>query len=310
MLGDAVTGRLIGRLLPATLGPMTAQGAAVDRDGDVWVTYAKPATEFGHFAGGDPQPHTCANEIIVLRTRGTPRVSAWLRAGDDVSLGQAVPSPDGRLLAYTEVGCSTAPNGQFLRVTDLRARRSWTIGQRLPGCHPFTTPAWSAAGRQLVEGYAAANLPYNNPGGVCTGPATERLLRLDARRPQPGAGGQVTSPDGNCQVTSTAGLAGGGVLVMEQCGRSPDYTRDFAALLVVGADGRPARTIRLGRCTAAGPVTADQGGGSVLVGARVDCDPTSFNAPASTRLWVYSGGQLRPAATTAGMTLWEWPFAW
>src|SRR5512146_1552305 len=150
MLGDAATGRLLGQLLPATLGPMMAQGASVDRDGDVWVTYAKPPAELGHLAGGDPQPHTCANEVIVLRTRGTPRVSVWLRSGDDVTLGQAVPSPDGRLLAYTEVGCSTAPNGQFLRVTDLRAGRSWTIGQRLPGCHPFTTPAWSADNGQLV----------------------------------------------------------------------------------------------------------------------------------------------------------------
>jgi hypothetical protein len=286
---------------------MKAQGASVDRDGDVWATYAKPASELGHVMGGNPQPHTCANEVIVLRARGTPRVSAWLRTGDDVTLGQAVPSPDGRLLAYTEEGCSTAPNGQFLRVTDLRARRSWTIGQRLPGCHPFTTPAWSADSRQLAEGYAAANLPYLDVGGVCTGPQTERLLLLDARVPQPGASGRVSSPDGNCQVQSAAGLAGGETLALEQCGRSTDPSKDFAALVPFSADGRPGRQVSLGPCSFTRQLASDSDGRHILVSAAVDC--TNSAASATYRLWSYAGGQRRLVATDRRDT-WEWPLAW
>jgi hypothetical protein len=271
------------------------------------VTYAKPATELGHLAGGGPRPRTCASEVIALRARGTPQVSAWLRAGDDVPLGQAAPSPDGRLLAYTEAGCSTAPNGQFLRVTDLRTGRSWTIGQRLPGCRPFTTPAWSADGRELVEGYAAANLPYRNAGGVCTGPQTERLLRLDARVPQPGAPGKIPRPDGNCQVQSAAGLAGGGTLVLEQCGRSQAPSKDFAALLPFSADGRPGRQASLGRCTFARQLASGGDGRHVLVSAAVDC--VNSVAAATYRLWSYAGGQ-RHLVTAGRRDTWQWPPAW
>jgi hypothetical protein len=307
MLGDAATGRLLGRLLPPALGPMAAQGAAVARDGGVWVTYGKPAAALGRTAGGDPQAHTCAGEIVVLRAGAAPRVSVWLRAGDNVTLGQAVPSPDGRLVAYTEAGCATAPSGQFLRVTDLRTRRSWTIGAGLPGCHLFTTPAWSADGRQLAEGYAAANRPYDTPGGMCTGPQTERLLRLDARAPQRGASGEVSSPDGNCQVQSAAGLAGGGTLVLEQCGRSLNPAKDFAALLPLSAGGRPGRQASLGRCTFTRQLAPDGGGRHVLVSAAVDC--ASSVASSGYRLWSYAGGQRRLVAAGRPGT-WQWPLAW
>lgn len=308
-LADAATGRDLGRLLPVTWAGMRAQGVSVDRGGDVWVTYStgprrgSPGLSF-------PKPHTCGNEIVRLSAHGAPRESVYLRTGDDVLIGQAVPSPDGRLLAYTGQGCTDGRNGLYLRVTDLRTGKSWTIGRGLPGCHVLTTPAWSADSRQLIEGYAAANPPYNLGPNACNGPGTERLLRLGARLPQPGAAGQVSSPGGNCQVTAAAGLPGGGALALEDCGRSQDYSKDFAALLPFGADGRPGPQVPLGRCTAPGHLTADQSSGDVLLSARVDCDPTSIRSPVSTQLWTYSGGRARLAATTQGMDLWEWPFAW
>jgi hypothetical protein len=294
-LADAATGAVARQLLPGTWDGMQAAGVATDRAGDVWVTYSEGPRQgpLSGMAGGDPLPHTCANAVVILRAHATPRESVYLRTGDNVLIGQAVPSPDGKLLAYTEAGCSTSPNGQYLRVTDVATGRSWTIGKGLPGCHIFTSPAWSADGTRLLEGYAAANLPYLNRGGICTGPQTERLLVLDARTPQPAAQGQVTSPDGNCQVTAAAGLAGGGVLVMEGCGRSADYAKDFAGLLLVGPDGRPQHRMELAGCTEAGPLAADPSGGAVLVTDGVDCDPTSVSARESAQLWAYSGGRLR-----------------
>jgi hypothetical protein len=299
-LGSAATGTITRRVIPADYDGMRAVGAAVGRDGDVWVTYTKgPTIVPDGFGPAIFKPDTCGNAVVQWNLQGaTPRATVYQRTGDDVLLGQAVPSPDGQLLAYTESPCDLNGSGLYLRVTALSSGKSWTIGQRLPGCHILTTPAWSADGTQLLEGYAAANLPYNSGPDFCTGPGTERLLRLDALAPQPGAAGQVTSPDGNCQVDSAAGLAGGGALVLESCGRSQDNELDFGALLVVGPDGRHQQTIRLGRCSGAGQLAGDSSGGSVLVTSSVDCNPTSARSRVTDDLWDYSGGRLRLVAAT------------
>ena len=311
-LGDAATGAIGGKLVPGTYDGMHADGAAVGRGGGVWVTYSKgPAVVPDGFGPAIFKPDTCGNEVVEWNLQGAaPRATVYQRTGDDVLLGQAVPSPDGRLLASTEQPCNINGTGLYLRVTDVSSGKSWTIGQALPGCHILTTPAWSADGTQLLEGYAAANLPYNAGPGFCTGPGTERLLRLDALAPQPGAAGQVTSPDGNCQAGSAAGLAGGGALVLESCGRSQDYTLDFGALLVVGPDGRHQQTIRLGRCSEAGQLAGDSSGGSVLVTGVMDCNPTSAHSPVTSDLWDYSGGRLRLVAATPASAREPTELAW
>ena len=313
-LGSAATGAIAARrLIPAVDDGMRADGATVGRDGTVWVTYSKgPVIVPDGFGPTIFKPDTCGNEVVEWNLQGsTPRATVYQRSADDVLLGQAVPSPDGQLLAYAEQPCNINGTGVYLRVTDVSSKRSWTIGQRLPGCHILTAPAWSADGTQLLEGYAAANLPYNAGPDSCTGPQTERLLRLAALAPQPGAAGQVTSPDGNCQVESVAGLAGGGALVLEQCGRSQDATRNFAALLVVGADGRHQQTIRFGRCSGGSELAGDSSGGSVLVTGGTDCDPTSARATVTGDLWDFYGGRLRLVAATPEPAGREFPaIAW
>jgi hypothetical protein len=295
-LGDAATGAIGRTLVPGTYDGMRAEGAAVGRDGSVWVTYSKgPAARPDGFGPSIFTPGSCGNAIVEWNLRGTaPRAALFLRTGDDVLLGQAVPSPDGRLLAYAEHPCALEFAGLYLRVADVATGRSWTIGQGLPGCHVLTAPAWSGDGTQLLEGYAAANAPYGQPGSAfCTGPGTERLLRLPAAAAQAGAAGQVTSPDGNCQVGSVAALAGGAALALESCGRSQDYARDFAALLVVAPDGRHERTVSLGACSQAGQLAGDASGGSVLVTVTVDCAPATPHPAMTYELLDYSGGRLR-----------------
>jgi hypothetical protein len=300
-LGSAATGTIATRrLIPAVYDGMRADGAAVGRDGNVWATYSKgPAIVPDGFGPTIFSPDTCGDAVVEWNLQGsTPRATVYQRSGDNVLLGQAVPSPNGQLLAYTEQPCNINGTGVYLRVTDVSSKRSWTIGQALPGCHILSTPAWSADGTQLLEGYAAANLPYNAGADFCTGPQTERLLRLDALAAQPGAAGQVTSPDGNCQVNSVAGLAGGSTLVLEGCGRSQDYALDFGALLVVGPDGRHQRTIRFGACSGGRQLAGDASGGSVLIAGTTDCDPASARSRLTSDLWDYSGGRLRLIAAT------------
>jgi len=299
-LGDAATGAITGKLVPGLYDGMHADGAAVGRDGTVWVTYSKgPAVTQMGFGPAFSKPATCGNEVVKWNLQAaTPHATVYQRSGDNVLLGQAVPSPDGQLVAYTEQPCELTSRGVYLRVTAISSGKNWTIGQGLLGCHILTTPAWSADGTQLLEGYAAANQPYGTDvSEFCTGPGTERLLRLAATTAQPGVSGQVTSPDGNCQVESVAALAGGGALALQSCGRSPDYARDFAALLVVAAGGQHRQTISLGGCSAAGQLAGDSSGGSVLVTATVDCTPTAARPPRITDdLWDYSGGRLRLVA--------------
>lgn len=139
-LSDAKTGAVIRRLPPgATAAGMRVSGLALDPAGELWITYSKGPDFGGHVAGGDPHPHTCANEIDVVHA-GTGRVTVFLRTGDNVLISRATPSPDGRRLVYTETAC-TGFFDSYLRVTDLRSGHSWTIGQQLPDCHLLTSPA-------------------------------------------------------------------------------------------------------------------------------------------------------------------------
>jgi hypothetical protein len=300
-LGDVRTGAVVRRLLPASPGSgMQVSGLALDRAGDLWITYSKGPAYGGHVAGGDPRPHTCANEIDEVHT-GTGRVTVLLRTGGNVLISGARPSPDGTRLAYTESACA-AYYDAHLRVTDLGAGRSWTIGQSVPRCHLLTGPAWSANGRDLLVGYGPpGQTDDSGPQGTCPAWSAGRLVQLDALTGQPGLAGTTGQADPGCQITSVAGGSDGGMLAIEECGTAPEYTDGPARLLVLSASGHPVRRLSLGKCADGSELAVSQAGTSTLISVYLYCNPPGHPGPV-TRLWEYHSGTLRLITSIPGDT--------
>jgi hypothetical protein len=294
------TGAIVRRLLPADRDGMHVDGLSLDRSGNLWITYSKGPIEQGDLAGGDPKPHSCANEIAILHA-STGRLSVFLRTGNNVLISGAAVSQEGGLLAYGESGCATGYLSNHLRVTDMRTGHSWTIGDGLPRCHFVTDPAWVMDGRGLLVAYAAhTGRPYTGPQGTCSGIGPERLVELNPTA-QPGLAGRSFSAGRACEITSVTGTAAGNLMAVEACGR-PGGSSGPARLLVLDAQVRPVRQITLGRCTDGNELSTDRAGGSVLVSAYLYCNPPGKPGPV-TKLWSYAGGKLRLITSVPGGTL-------
>lgn len=307
-VSDTRTGAIIRRLLPDGSHGLQVTGLARDRSGNLWITYSRGPYSRGGGAGGDPRPDSCGNVIAILHA-ATGRITTFLRTGDNVLISGAVPSPDGRLLAYSESGCATGYFDSYLRVTDLGTGRSWTIGHGLPRCHLITSPSWSTDGQALIVGYAPATLPaYTGQQGTCSVPRRERLVSLRAAAAQPGLTGGTAAADPGCQITSAAGTAGGGMLAIEACGGN-GYLSGPARLLVLDARMDLVRRFTLGRCSDGNELAADLPGQSVLVSAYLYCNPPGRPGPV-TRLWSYRGGVLRPVTSVRGDALGISLLAW
>jgi hypothetical protein len=306
-VGDLKTGAIIRRLLPDGSHGMQVAGLALDRSGNLWITYSRGPVASSGTAGGDPRPDSCGNMIAILHA-ATGRVTTFLRTGDNVLISGAAPSPDGQLLAYGESGCATGYFDSYLRVTDLSSSRSWTIGQGLARCHLITDPSWSTDGRDLIVGYAAAAGPaYSGAQGTCSSPRRERLVSLSAAA-QSGLSGSSAGADPGCEITSGAGTAGGGMLAIEACGRN-GYLQGPARLLVLDARLGLVRRITLGRCTDGNEMSADLSGRSVLVSAYLYCNPPGTPGPV-TRLWNYRRGVLRLITSVPGDAMGVSLMAW
>jgi hypothetical protein len=299
-LSDSRTGAIFRRLLPASSDGMQVTGLSLDQPGNLWITYSRGPSYRNGTAGGDPRPDSCANEVAILHA-ATGRVTVYLRTRNNVLISRAAPSPDGRVLAYRESGCATGYLNSYLRVTELSTGRSWTLGEGLPRCHLISDPSWSTNGQALLAGYAPAAAPaYTGPQGTCRPPLRERLVTLSPAAPQAGLDGGSAGADPGCQITSVAGIAGGGALAIEACGRRT-YLSGPARLLILSARLRQVRQITLGHCTDGNELDADRSGRSVLVSAYLYCNPPARPGPV-TRLWRYQGGILRRITTVPGDT--------
>lgn len=299
VITSADTGAIVRRLLPWGWHGMQVRGLALDRSGNLWVTYSKSYSCSGPAGPSNectPEPGTCGGRIMVLHA-ATGTLTTFLRASRNVQLWGAAPNPAGTLLAYRESGCVSYLNGH-LRVASLRTHRSWTIGAGLGRCHLISSPAWSADGRDLVAAYAPApTAPYAGPQETCSSPRRERLVEVSALKGQPGMAGRTAFAAPGCEITSAAPAAGGGAFAVEACGRP--YWSGPARLLVLSAALRTAHVLPLGRCADGTGLATSPSGRSVLVSAYLYCNPPGRRPPAD-HVWVYRNGRLRPVTTVRG----------
>jgi hypothetical protein len=306
-LSDAATGAVVRRLLPATAsGGMQVTGLALDRGGDLWITYSKGPDYQGDVSNGDPRPGSCANQVDVVHA-GTGLVTVALRTGGNVLIWGAQPSPDGRELVYRESGC-TAYETSYLQVKGIWSEQHWSIGQGLPDCHLLAGAAWSVNGRTLLVDYGPPTTPYSydpSPGG-CPQWWAGRLVRVSAEIGQSWLAGPTVLADPGCQIDAVGGTNGGGALAIEGCGGGPDFNSGPVRLLIIGADGRIARRMTLGACADGSEIAMNQVGTAALIGTYFGCDP----AGQVSRLWEYRDGTLRTITSMPGNGGAEGMLAW
>jgi hypothetical protein len=299
-LSDVSTGALVRDLLPATAANgMQVTGLALDRAGDLWITYSKGPSIAGPAVSSGPavpRPGSCANQVDVVHA-GSGRVTVALRTSDNVLIWSAQPSPDGRKLVYRESAC-TAYEATYLRISSLFSEQRWSIGQGLPACHLPAGVAWSRNGRTLLADYGPASQPYGYAAnaGACAMWWAGRIVQVNAGTGQRGLAGRTVLADPGCQIDAVAGTATGDALAVEGCGGGPDFSTGPVTLLVVGANGRIDRRLTLGACADGTQIAINQAGTAALVDVYSSCAPSAQ----STTLWEYRDGTLRQTLSTPG----------
>lgn len=299
-LYDSRTAKVISKLLPGTLDGMSVVSLAVEGSDFLWVTYNRGPVYANGSLGGDPQPDSCANDVVRLNL-ATGRSTTVLSTGDNEQVTGAWPSPNGQLYVLGVADCASSYFNTHFMVVDTTTGRSWTIGAALSRCHTLSAPAWTQDSRSLVVAYGSANPIGDTPAGACPQWNPARLVVVDALTEQGGMSGASASADPSCELSSTAAMVSGPVGI-EHCNASStdsngQYIDGPARLVVFNPKLRVEARVPLGECNDGSELAADQTGGAVLLTAYLYCPGTTSPM---TALWSYTASRLTPLARVPG----------
>lgn len=164
------TGRRVGTVarVPVATGESVSVPAARG-GGPVLLTFSsgpRCAGPVGGVASAGPcvpLASSCSSRVESLNPT-TRAVSTLITAPSSTLIGDAVPSPDGRMVVMASAGCETSYFDASLVVRNLASGRQWSIGADAARCHEIGRPAWSADGSRLVFPYGPSILPHQtNP---------------------------------------------------------------------------------------------------------------------------------------------------
>jgi hypothetical protein len=299
-LYNSTTAKVIAKLLSGSLDGMSVVNLALDGRGFLWVTYNRGPAYANNTLGGDPQPDSCANDVIRLNL-STGRSTTVLSTGNDELVTGAWPSPDGRMYVYADSGCANSYFDTHFTVVNIATGSSWTIGGGLQRCHLLSDPAWTTDSRSLVVAYGASTGDSSMPLGACTQWAPARLVVVDALNAQDGLSGLSAAPDPSCEFHAVTVMAAGPIGV-EHCNASSNdpsgsYVDGPARLVVFNDQLHVGSRVALGDCEDGAQVAADHAGSAALVSAYLYCPGTT--SPITT-LWRYSPSALIPLAQVPG----------
>jgi hypothetical protein len=287
-LYDASTGKVIAKVLGGSLAGMNVVSLALDTSGSLWVTFDRGPAYANDSLGGDPQPNSCANDVVRVNLT-TGRSVTVLSTGDNELVEGAWPSPDGRFYVYMSSGCANSYFNGHLTVVENATGRSWTIGAALPRCHSLSAPAWTPDSRSLIVTYGAATPIGDTPLGACPQWRSAQLVVVNALDAQGGLSGTATSADSSC-VFSSATALGSGVVGLEHCNASSadsdgQYIDGPARLVIFDAQMHAQTRIPLGECNDGSELAADPTGTAILVSAYLYCPGAT---QPETKLWSYT----------------------
>jgi hypothetical protein len=210
----------------------------------------------------------------------------------------AVPSPNGALVAMRSAGCATSYFDQSLVVRDLASGRQWAIGADAPRCHEIDRPSWSPDGSQLVFPYRPSILRYGTKPAArdfCTAPRFGRLVVVRAGRASSIRSWKLIDADKKCSFAAAA-FDRAGIAAVEVCrrGPSPALVLGRAYLLQLNKRHRVVERIALKPGWEEGLVSTDARDGTVLISQD---QPANAGYPERDWVWQFDGHRLRLIAS-------------
>ena len=235
---SAATGRPIRRVLSLPASELRAGLLVQGPGGWLWYTNATGPVLQNNTAGGDPKPNSCSGAVIRIDPI-TGAETTVLRSPTSQWLGAAVPSPDGRYVAFEAAPCARSFMNAHMVVRDLATGREWDVSAGARVCHDLSPASWVAPGTSLVLGYGPSSLgPKSLSGegfGMCQSPAPDELAVVGSLRAfSIGSARTVRAARGCGYVEAVADAWG--YLALEECGGynlGPDALVQLSSRLAV-----------------------------------------------------------------------------
>jgi hypothetical protein len=297
------TGHREGRL--GRVSPMTGETVsppAASAAGPVLLTVSSGPKCAGipgnGFSAGpcNPTADSCSGRVQRLDPAG----GAWstlLTIPASTLVSDAVPSPDGTLVAMRSAGCATSYFDESLVIRDLASGRQWAIGADAPRCHEIDRPSWSPDGSRLVFAYRPSILRYGTKPAArdfCTSPRFGRLVVVRADRASSIRSWKPIGADQKCSFTAAA-FDRDGIAAVEACQRGgAALNLGSAYLLQLGTRHRVVKRIALMPGWEEGLVSTVARDGTVLISQD---QPANAGYPERDWIWQFDGHRLRLIAS-------------
>jgi hypothetical protein len=189
-------------------------------NGWIWFTEAtgpgNKDTGFGSFV---PMPDSCSGAVLRFDPK-TGQVTTVFRTPRSVWLDAAVPSPNGRYVAYEMAPCARSLLNTHLAVRDLVTGRTWSIGQDAQVCHNLSPPAWTTDSRRLVftcgPSALTGHVPANDGASFCAAWRPDELATVSALHGASIKTVSLTAAPRGCGYTKAV-VDAWGVLALRDC---------------------------------------------------------------------------------------------
>ena len=188
-------------------GLVQLAGYARGPDGDLWYALAHGPRYRSNVSNGDPAPGSCGGTVYRVDHR-TGATRSVFTVGDDATVRDPVPSPDGRSIAYLSQPCTSAYSTEVV-VRSLTSQREHRISAVDGGANH---PGWSPDSRQII--FTVGFSVYRGPADR----AAFAVVPSDASTqvPRPALKHAATR---NCSVMQ-ATFDAAGIALLEGC---PDF---------------------------------------------------------------------------------------
>jgi hypothetical protein len=260
--------------------------------GSLALTYSSgPACSAPATAYCGAEPGSCTSKVDALDPY-TGVSNVLLRLPSSTLTLDAVPSPDGRMVAMRAAGCATSWFNQHVVVRDLRSGRQWSIGADTARCHELTSPAWNPSGTKLVFAYGPSRLPAGTKPSnsqVCEMPRANRLVVVSALRSSSSRSWKLIPADRGCSYQAAA-FDSEGIAAAEGCGPNPNLGRAY--LLQLNRGEHVVRRIPLEPGWEDGLIASERDG-DVLV---TEDQPANEGYRPYDWVWQFNGHRLRAIA--------------
>jgi hypothetical protein len=278
-ISDAHTGNVVSVLHQLPWDGMEPTGLNIDSAGELWITLSTGPRCSSDINGCGPLPGTCRSEILVANP-ATGAVRTVLQGGDNELISDAVPSSDGRRVAFLHSGCADFFFTNDLVVRDVSTGQQTVIGGDLPPCHVLAQPHWSTDSSRLAVVYGpASTAPSPGAGyGSCSAPLPSSLVLVSASASQPTITGRTAPADPGCD-TQTGVPTANGYVAIEHCGSAPSFIDGTVEMVSYNDNFKAVARTPLGPCEDGASLAVDRTGQDVLVSTYQYCNPPGTTQP-------------------------------